>query len=213
MRGSNKPILRVGMDEVGRWPLAWPVTVGVVVCLPDFFRSLPDRYAEVTDSKKLSARQREYLAPCIFDHPHILSGIASSPASMIDRSGIVSAIRCAALKALNVVIQKLEKMKIDTSSLHIILDGKTDYGLRAVLPYPFETIVRGDQSVREIAAASIIAKVQRDAYMTKIASQKKYCTYDFARHKGYGTLSHREAILSYGLSDQHRESFCQRILW
>lgn len=212
MRGSNKAMLQVGMDEVGRWPLAWPVTVGVVLCLPEFLASLPERYSEVTDSKKLSARQRELLAPCILDHPHILSGIASSPASMIDSKGIVYAIRRAALRAFALVTKQLETMKIDISLLSIVLDGKTDYGLRAVLPYPFETIIRGDQSVWQIGAASIIAKVQRDERMSKLSTKKKYRAYDFARHKGYGTLMHREAILSCGLSDQHRKNFCRNFV-
>lgn len=200
------------MDEVGRWPLAWPVTVGVVLCLPAFFRSLPEWYDRVTDSKKISPWQREYLARAILDHPHIVSGIASSPASMIDSKGIVYAIRHAAVKALDSLIDQLHSKKISLKHIHIILDGKTDYGLRAVLPYPLETVIRGDQSVWQIGAASIIAKVQRDERMSKLSTKKKYHVYDFARHKGYGTLLHRDAILSCGLSDQHRKSFCQRIL-
>ncbi len=202
----------VGMDEVGRWPLAWPVTVGVVLFLPAFFRSLPEWYDRVTDSKKISPWQREYLARCILDHPHIVSGIASSPASMIDSKGIVYAIRHAATQALDILLTALQQTKVSHKDIRIILDGKTDYGLRAVLPYPLETVIRGDQSVWQIGAASIIAKVQRDEWMTKLSTKKKYRAYDFARHKGYGTLVHREAILSCGLSDQHRKSFCQRIL-
>ena len=201
------------MDEVGRWPLAWPVTVGVVLCLPAFFRALPEWYDRVTDSKKVSPWQREYLARAILDHPHIVSGIASSPASMIDNKGIVYAIRHAAMQALDSLIDQLHSEKISLKYIHIILDGKTDYGLRGLLPYPLKTVIRGDQSVWQIGAASIIAKVQRDEWMTKLSSKKKYRAYDFARHKGYGTQMHREAILAYGLSDQHRKSFCQRILW
>ncbi len=200
------------MDEVGRWPLAWPVTVGVVLCLPAFFHALPEWYDRVTDSKKVSPWQREYLARCILDHPYIVSGIASSPASMIDNKGIVYAIRHAAMQALDSLIDQLHSKKISLKHIHIILDGKTDYGLRVVLPYPLETVIRGDQSVWQIGAASIIAKVQRDERMTKLSTKKKYRPYDFARHKGYGTQMHREAILSSGLSDQHRKSFCQRIL-
>lgn len=200
------------MDEVGRWPLAWPVTVGVLVCLPAFFRSLPEWYDCVTDSKKVSPWQREYLARAILDHPHIVSGIAFSPASLIDKSGIVVATRRAAMKALDMLFVSLKNKKLSLKDIHIILDGKTDYGLRAVLPYPLETVIRGDQSVWQIGAASIIAKVQRDEWMSKLWDKKKYRAYDFARHKGYGTQMHREAILSSGLSDQHRKSFCQRIL-
>ena len=141
-----------------------------------------------------------------------MSGIAFSPASLIEKSGIVVATRRAAMKALDMLFVSLKNKKLSLKDIHIILDGKTDYGLRAVLPYPLETVIRGDQSVREIGAASIIAKVQRDGWMTKLSTKKKYHDYDFARHKGYGTLMHREAILSCGLSDQHRKSFCQRIL-
>lgn len=209
---NNTRWLIVGMDEVGRWPLAWPVTVAVVLCLPAFFRRLPERYDRVTDSKKLSPWQREYLARCILDHPHIVSEIASSPASMIDNKGIVYAIRHAAMQALDMLFVSLKKKKVSLRDIHIILDGKTDYGLRAVLPSPLETVIRGDQSVWQIAAASIVAKVQRDEWMSTLSTKKKYRDYDFARHKGYGTLMHREAILAYGLSDQHRKSFCQRIV-
>ncbi|MBP7884600.1 hypothetical protein KAZ93_00140 [Patescibacteria group bacterium] len=131
---------------------------------------------------------------------------------MIDSKGIVYAIRRAAMQSLDSLIDQLQAKKVSLKHIHIILDGKTDYGLRAVLSYPLETVIRGDQSVREIGAASIIAKVQRDGWMTKLSTKKKYHDYDFARHKGYGTLMHREAILSCGLSDQHRKSFCQRIL-
>jgi ribonuclease HII len=94
-------------------------------------------------------------------------------------------------------------------NLEILLDGKTDYGLRKYIDYPLETIVHWDSLIREIGAASIIAKVQRDDYMTTLSHKKKYQFYEFDRHKWYGTLLHRTAIAEYGLSDQHRKSFCK----
>ena len=87
---------------------------------------------------------------------------------MIDNKGIVYAIRHAAMQALDSLIDQLHGKKISLKHIHIVLDGKTDYGLRAVLPYPLETVIRGDQSVWQIGAASIIAKVQRDEWMSKL---------------------------------------------
>jgi ribonuclease HII len=108
--------------------------------------------------------------------------------------------------------------KHQEQNLEILLDGKTDYGLRKLFAasdklqdIKLETVVKWDSLIREIGAASIVAKVQRDEYMTKIWSRKRYQSYEFDRHKWYGTLVHRTAIAEYGLSDQHRKSFCKNI--
>ena len=92
--------------------------------------------------------------------------------------------------------------------LRVEIDGKVDYGLRKMFPeLEIETIIKWDQKVWEIAAASIIAKVHRDQYMIDLSQQERYSMYWFERHKGYGTRVHREAIQHYGLSDEHRKSF------
>ncbi len=219
----------IWLDEVGRWPLAGPVSVGGVFCMPNFWNNLPDRYDQVTDSKKLSSWHRSYLAELILSHPDILVSIHSCTAKLIDRYGIVYAIRKASLKVLQDIMKQLSELWY-ADEIKIIVDGKTDYGLRNelfsnnwlpryrsqwqwnVIITWLETLVKGDSLVRQISAASIIAKVQRDNYMTILSKKKKYHCYGFDRHKWYGTVLHRSMILQYGLSDIHRKSFCRNII-
>ena len=200
----------IGLDEVGRWPLAGPATVGGVFCMPEFWKSLPERYEQVTDSKKLSAWQRSYLAKQILSHPHILVQIASSSNKIIDRYGIVAALRRASVKVITTLVDDIALLSPDYDP-QIILDGKTDYGIRQKISFHLETLVKGDSLVWQIAAASIVAKVHRDEYMTKLSCKKKYKIYGFDHHKGYGTALHREKIALHGLSDIHRKSFCRNI--
>ena len=227
MKFSNS----IGLDEVGRWPLAGPVSVGGVFCSPNFRKNLPERYNEVTDSKKLSAWQRSHLASLIVSHPDIVWSIYSSSAKVIDRYGIVYAIRKASMNVINDISYKLQPVSEDWYNISLLLDGKTDYRLKKELflnnglprrsssqwygnvnIIGLETIVHGDALVWQISAASIIAKVQRDEYMMSLSKNKKYQFYEFDRHKGYGTLLHRSVIAEYGLSDIHRKSFCKNII-
>ena len=175
----------------------------------------------ITDSKKLNAKKREYLTEQLLSCPDIIWATSFVSAKYIDRHGIVAAIRKASLDVIDQIIKKVTSLLWDgrVQDLEILLDGKTDYGLRKVfweIPayarMTFQTIIKWDSLVREIGAASIIAKVQRDEYMTKLAHKKKYQVYEFDRHKGYGTLLHRNAIGQYGLSDIHRKSFCSKIM-
>lgn len=207
----------IGIDEVGRWPLAWPVGGGGVFCLSNFEK--PDRYDEIQDSKKLSAWQREHLATLILSHPSLVCATSLVSAKVIDQHGIVYAIRKATVEVIEKIVCSEQRRvnnkqwKVNNEEgLVIQLDGKTDYGLRAVLPYPLETIIKWDQKIWQIAAASIIAKVERDQYMTDLCHKKKYAVYGFERHKGYGTLMHRQAISHYGLSSEHRKSFCKKFV-
>jgi ribonuclease HII len=212
---SNCPHHSIWLDEVGRWPLAGPVAVGGVLCLPDFFEwCLPSRYNDITDSKKLSPRQREYLSWCIKDCSDIIYATSSVSGAYIDRYGIVAAIRKASLDVIRQIIKQVTPLLWVwwECDLRILLDGKTDYGLSQKITFPLQTIVRWDASVREIGAASIIAKVERDAMMMRLSQKKKYSIYGFHRHKWYGTLFHRQMIESHGLSDIHRVSFCKSII-
>ena len=227
MKFSNS----IGLDEVGRWPLAGPVTVGGVFCMPNFWKNLPEWYEQVTDSKKLSAWQRSHLALLIVSHPDIVWSISSSSAKVIDRYGIVYAIRKASMNVINDISYKIQPVSEDWYNISLLLDGKTDYRLKKELflnnglprrsssqwhgnvnIIGLETIVHGDALVWQISAASIIAKVQRDEYMISLSKKKKYQSYGFDRHKGYGTLLHRTMIAQYGLSDVHRKSFCKNII-
>lgn len=210
----------IWLDEVGRWPLAGPVTVGGVFCLPWFSYTHYPWATMITDSKKLTAKKREYLTEQLLSCSDVVWATSSVSARYIDRYGIVAAIRTAFLDVIDQIIKKVTPLFWDefVENLEILLDGKTDYGLRKMFAISdklqavrLETIIRWDSSIREIGAASIVAKVQRDDYMTKIWSKKKYQFYEFDRHKWYGTLLHRTAIAEYGLSNQHRKSFCRKI--
>lgn len=208
----------IWLDEVGRWPLAWPVTVGGVFCTPGFWNNVPERYHEVTDSKKLTSWQRSLLSKLILSHPDIISSTHSSSAKIINRYGIVYAIRRASMKVIWDLVEAVSD-KLQVGSISILLDGKTDYGLRSELNkkshlswISLTTLINGDALVWQIGAASIVAKVQRDDYMINLSKKKKYRPYKFDRHKGYGTFLHRSVIAEYGLSDLHRKSFCRNII-
>lgn len=201
----------IGLDEVGRWPLAWPVTVGGVFCYSSFWDNVPDWYDKVTDSKLLSPKDREYLACCLLAHPSISTALASSSAQFIDRYGIVVAIRRASMRVIGALHRQIENQLPDWDG-GIILDGKTDYGLRQYSSLPLTTLVQWDRLVWQVGAASIIAKVHRDNYMIACAKAKKFSVYGFDRHKGYGTLAHRKMIQLHGLSPLHRKSFCRTLL-
>jgi ribonuclease HII len=102
----------------------------------------------------------------------------------------------------------LASLKIRLDEVMVKLDGS----LRAPAEFLFqETIIKGDSNEKVIGLASIMAKVTRDRYMVKVSTEVKYAMYDFARHKGYGTTVHREAIAKNGLSTLHRASYCKNI--
>lgn len=203
----------IWLDEVGRWPLAGPVAVGGVFCLPWFDYKNYSWASMITDSKQLNHKKREYLTEQLLACPDIIWATSFVSAKYIDRHGIVTAIRKASQEVTKQIIQKTAPLlwNLWRDEVTILLDGKTDYGLRMYIDYKLETIIKWDASIWEIGAASIIAKVQRDEYMVTLAHKKKYQSYAFDRHKGYGTLIHRNAIAQYGLSDQHRKSFCKNI--
>lgn len=196
----------VGIDEVGRGPLAGPVTV-CAACVPlDLqWNELPG----VTDSKKLSPRKREE----IFDQAvrlkkkgQIHYAVFSVSAKQIDTLGIVPCIK----KALGRALDAVEKESgFDPASTEIKLDGGLQAPARFLLQ---ETIIKGDMKEKSIGLASIIAKVTRDRHMSLVSKQEGYTHYGFASHKGYGSKKHCEAIREFGLSDMHRRSFCTKLL-
>lgn len=198
----------VGIDEVGRGPLAGPVTLCTVLCEENLYKKLKRNKnlpLSGKDSKKLSANQRkkysiilkdlkkEYKNREIFDFY-----ICSIDNKKIDKKGISFCI--------NLAIEKcLKKLKVKNDS-KILLDG----GLKVPKEFIFQkTIIKGDEKEKIIAWASILAKVNRDDFMNKI--HKKFSQYGFDVNKGYGTKKHREAILKNGLSPVHRKNFCSKI--
>jgi ribonuclease HII len=172
-----------GIDEAGRGPLAGPVTAACVI-MP-----LDSAIPYVNDSKKLSEKRREMLFEEIIKNA-LYVDICSIPPETIDEINILNATRLAMENAAN------------KCSAELFLVDYID-GLK--LPGKIEAIVKGDAKSYNIACAGIVAKVSRDRYMRDI--DKLYPEYGFARHKGYGTKVHIEAIKKYGPSPIHRRSF------
>jgi ribonuclease HII len=180
-----------GLDEAGRGALAGPVCVGIVI-LPDDSPLLLQTLSGVRDSKQLSPRKRDQIAPRIKEIARAW-GVGFASADEIDALGIVPATRLAASRAL-------EAMSFFPDFL------LTDFRLELPeLDVPQTAIVKGDQRSMSIASASILAKTARDELMVRLDPQ--YSQYGFVRHKGYGTLAHRRMIAKLGFSPIHRKTF------
>ncbi len=214
----------IGIDEVGRGPIAGPVAVCAFLCAPTFF-PIKEIELPMRDSKKLTKIQREkwfeYLKEekkkgnCDF----VVSYVS---AEMIDKFGIVKAIQ----KALNTSLEKLAYVNfralpslrglrhaenfqnpISPEEVSVFLDG----GLKAPVEYTNQqTIIKGDELHPVISCASIVAKVSRDKIMA--THGKEYPEYGFENHSGYGTKAHYEAIKKHGATPQHRKTFLKGIL-
>ncbi len=180
-----------GLDEAGRGALAGPVCVGTVI-LPFDSPHLTRTLGGVHDSKRLTPHKRENLVPLIKET--VLSwGIGFASAKEIDELGIVSANRLAACRAIEALAYFPQYLL-------------TDFRLELPeLDVPQTALVKGDQKSLSIAAASILAKTARDAYMRELDTQ--YPEYGFSRHKGYGTLFHRKMVFTLGFSPIHRKTF------
>uniref|UniRef100_A0A7V0Z544 Ribonuclease HII n=1 Tax=candidate division WOR-3 bacterium TaxID=2052148 RepID=A0A7V0Z544_UNCW3 len=174
-----------GCDEAGRGPLAGPVVAAAVILPKNFY------HPEVDDSKKLSPLKREELFEIIKKSAISFSfGIVS--VEVIDRINILQATKLAMLEAINGLKPKPEIVLIDA----LRIDALT------IEQYP---IIKGDTLSINIASASILAKVKRDAIMLEY--HKKYPVYGFDKHKGYPTFFHRECIKKYGPCPIHRKTF------
>jgi len=185
----------LGVDEAGRGPLAGPVVVGVIA-VPEGF-DVAREFPGVADSKKLSEKKREGIYGMLETRAaqgDVRFIVEFESAEMIDREGIVPSVRSALARGVN-------SLAPDATLVHIQLDGS----LRAPAEYAQETIIHGDALVPIISLASIAAKVERDRLMISLA--KKYPTYGFEIHKGYGTKAHYEMLLKHGLCAIHRRSF------
>jgi len=174
-----------GVDEVGRGPLAGPVVAAAVILDPE--RPI----AGLTDSKKLSPRRREALDQAIRAQAHAYA-IASIPAAEIDEMNILQASLQAMADAVSALAPAAEAARVDGNRL-------------PKLAIPAEAIIGGDALVSEIGAASIIAKVARDRWMTE--AHQRYPEYGFAGHKGYPTKVHMAALEKHGPCEIHRRSF------
>ena len=181
--------LIAGVDEVGRGPLAGPVVSAAIVLRKG------QLIEGVTDSKKISEAKREKLIDKILEEA-VAYSISFVDEKIIDDINI----RNATFKAMNEAVNSL-KVKPD----FVLIDGNAIEGMTL----PHKCVVKGDLNCNCIAAASIVAKVTRDRFMTNLANE--YPEYDFDKHKGYGTKLHYEKLKQYGISDVHRKTFLKNL--
>jgi ribonuclease HII len=179
------PLVTAGVDEVGRGPLAGPVYAAAVVIAPD---RIP---TGLTDSKKLSARQRQSLAVQIRSVATAWA-VASASVIEIDELNILRASHLAMQRAV-------AGLGLEPDLL--LIDGN----LLPVFSLPALAIIKGDRRIASISAASVLAKVARDAEMEKLA--QTYPGYGFERHMGYPTPAHKAALQQLGPTPEHRRSF------
>jgi ribonuclease HII len=188
----------IGVDEVGRGPLAGPVTVCAAMVPRGFVFGLNNnKNSRPNDSKKLSAKKREEWFLYAKEHGRIFYATSSVSPAVVDKIGISRATALAVERSL----KKLSSTWYSDYQVEVLLDGL----LHAPAEYKQKTIIKGDEIESIISLASIIAKVTRDKYMTNLA--KKYPEYGFEKHKGYGTKKHYECIKKHGISEVHRRSF------
>ncbi len=208
----------VGLDEAGRGPLAGPVTAAAVLLnskiknqkstlrlaqgCPEQGRGTKfkiQNLKEVNDSKKLTPKKREELYKILIKHPDIKWGIGIVSERIIDKINILEATKLAMEKAINNLKCKNQKSKCRPDFL--ILDGN----FRINSSILQKSIIKGDERVFSIAAASILAKVTRDRIMKRY--HLKYPCYGFDQHKGYPTKYHQKILKRYGPCKIHRKTF------
>ncbi len=179
-----------GVDEAGRGPWAGPVVAAAVV-LPSHLPDLEERLAGLNDSKQLTPRQRDRLFSCIYEVA-LGIGVGQANPDEIDALGIVEATRLAMQRAIAALPQPPDYLLIDHLDLPEVI-------------IPQRVFVRGDARVFSIAAASVVAKVVRDDIMS--VYDVLFPGYGFARHKGYGTREHRDALQRLGPCPLHRRTW------
>lgn len=185
LRKAAGPLI-AGVDEVGRGPLAGPVVACAVIMPPDA-RAIPG----VDDSKRLTADQRNRLAPKIRQRA-VCYGIGAASVREIDRVNIYQATVIAMRRALG---------RLTVTPHHVLVDGKPF----RTLEVPHTAIVDGDDLCYSIACASILAKVTRDRIMRALAG--RYPDYRWERNVGYSTLAHLQGLADHGVTPHHRRSF------
>lgn len=202
-----------GMDEVGRGALAGPVTVGVAVMDADVGLA-PSR---LRDSKLLRPAVRTELVPELREWAVSLTTGSATPQE-IDALGIIGALRLAGCRALAAIAPEAWPDVVLLDGVHDWLttpdtdllsglpgDTALTAGAAPVWDGPIRTIVKGDLTCASIAAASVVAKVERDDVMAQLAAE--HPAYGWERNKGYGSAQHRDALVRLGASEQHRRSW------
>ncbi|UOB18533.1 ribonuclease HII [Abyssalbus ytuae] len=175
-----------GTDEAGRGCLAGPVTAAAVILPKNFENSV------INDSKQLSEQTRNLLRP-IIETESVCYGVVHVFPEEIDKINILNASIIGMHRAI-------EKLKVLPE--HIIVDGNKFKPYKQI---PHKCVIKGDSKYMSIAAASILAKTYRDAYMESI--HEEFPMYNWKKNKGYPTKEHREAIKKYGITKYHRRSF------
>lgn len=181
-----------GIDEAGRGAWAGPVVAAAVILPLELgARTLRRLLAGVNDSKQLTAARREALYPRIVEVARAVA-VGGAGSGEVDRDGIVPATRAAMIRAVAALASPPDHLLIDAVGLPQI-------------DLPQTSLVKGDARSLSIAAASIVAKVTRDRLMAGL--EERYPGYGFARHKGYGTVLHREALERLGAAEVHRKTY------
>ena len=186
LRSYSHLTYECGTDEAGRGCLAGPVTAAAVVLTPNYENEA------LNDSKQMSASLR-LLHKFIIEENALDFGVAFIHAEEIDHINILQA----SIKAMHTSLDNIS-LPLD----YIIVDGNKFNPYKTI---PYKTIIKGDAKYLSIAAASVLAKTYRDAYMVKI--HEEYPMYNWKQNKGYPTKEHRAAIAKYGITKYHRRSF------
>ena len=210
----------IGVDEVGRGALAGPIAGGAVAITKNIFDILSVAQEQegiiVRDSKKMTAKQRVKTAEWL--EKHCVHTVFREHATSIDRKGIQMCNNAVLVGSIKGVVQNILSNGESHESIHVFCDyfplkkikvetsGAENYD---VTELTITTMKFGESHSIAIAAASILAKVRRDAYMIQLG--EKYPEYEWGKNKGYGTQSHRDAIKKYGLHLQHRVTFCGKL--
>ena len=193
-----------GVDEAGRGPWAGPVTAAACWLHPDYISALDKG---LTDSKKLSPKQRRYFEEQIMGGPHRFA-VAHASVEEIDRLGILKATFLAMQRAVDQLAAALAaELAAEDAGLPsaILVDGNLTPPFDNIGTALIRPVVKGDSKSLSIAAASVCAKECRDRAM--MALDRDYPAYGFAAHKGYGTKQHQEALTQFGPCPAHRTSF------
>lgn len=180
-----------GMDEVGRGAIAGPVTIGVVA-IDEHVSEIPEGLA---DSKLMTPKRREAIVP-VLQQWGIAWATGSATAEEIDKYGIMSALSLAGSRAL---------ASLGVSPDVVILDGNTSFLMQEANGPRVITHVKADQNCACVSAASVLAKVERDAFMT--AMHHEYPHYGWDGNKGYGAKAHTDALKIHGTTHLHRRSW------
>ena len=199
--------LILGIDEVGRGPWAGPLVIGACVLNPRYDENGEEIIAELwqddlKDSKQLSAKKREQLEPEIREKARAYA-LGWVEAEEIDKIGLGEALRLATKRAIEQIAE--------TDYTEIIIDGTQNFLKGTKYERKVTVLKKADDKIKEVSAASILAKVARDNYMVELA--EKYPEYGFEKHVGYGTAQHKQALEFYGPCAEHRFSIKPLARW